>query len=54
MKEATTGTDAEAMEGGCLLAHSQWLALLSYRTKDHHPRDGTIHNGQGPPPSSTN
>jgi hypothetical protein len=26
------------------------LSLLSYRTQDHQPRDGTAHNGLGPPP----
>jgi len=25
------------------------LSLLSYRTQDHQPRDGTTHNGLGPP-----
>jgi hypothetical protein len=26
------------------------LSLLSYRTQDHQPRDGTTHSGLGPPP----
>ena len=26
------------------------LSLLSYRTQDHQPRDGTTYNGLGPPP----
>jgi hypothetical protein len=30
------------------------LSLLSYRTQDHQPRDGTTHNGLGPPPSIIN
>jgi hypothetical protein len=25
------------------------LSLLSYRTQDCHPRDGTTHSGLGPP-----
>jgi hypothetical protein len=25
------------------------LSLLSYRTQDHHLRDGTTHNGLDPP-----
>ena len=25
------------------------LSLLYYRTKDHHPRDGTTHSGLSPP-----
>jgi hypothetical protein len=28
-----------------LLAPHCLLSLLSYRTQDHQPRDGTIHNG---------
>jgi hypothetical protein len=35
--------DAEVMEGCCL------LSLLSYRTQDQQPRDGTTHNALGPP-----
>ena len=30
------------------------LSLLSYRTQDYHPRDGTTHNGLGPAPLITN
>jgi hypothetical protein len=30
------------------------LSLPSYRTQDRQPRDGTTHNGLGPPPSITN
>jgi hypothetical protein len=26
------------------------LSLLSYRTQDYQPRDGTTNNGLGPPP----
>jgi hypothetical protein len=29
-------------------------SLLSYRTQDDQPRDGTTHNGLGPPPLITN
>jgi hypothetical protein len=32
------------------LASPGLLSLLSYRTQDHQPRDGTTHNGLGPPP----
>jgi len=32
------------------LASPGLLSLLSYRTQDHQPRDGTAHNGLGPPP----
>jgi hypothetical protein len=28
-------------------------SLLSCRTQDHQPRDGTAHSGLGPPPSIT-
>jgi hypothetical protein len=42
------GADAEAIEGCYLLACFPWLAqpalLLSYRTQDYQPRDGTTHN----------
>lgn len=40
------GADAEIMEGA-----AYWLGplglvnMLPYRTQDHHPREGTIHNG---------
>ena len=30
------------------------LSLLSYRTQDHQPRDGTTHNGSDPPSLITN
>ena len=30
------------------------LSLLSYRTQDHQPRDGTAHSELGPPLSITN
>jgi hypothetical protein len=33
----------------CLVPHGM-LSLLSYRTQDHQPRDGTTHNGLGPSP----
>ena len=36
-----------------LLAHS-FFNLLSYRTQDHLPRDGTAHSGLGTPTSTTN
>ena len=40
------GADAEAMEEYCLwLASPDLLSLLSYRTQDHQPRDGTTHHG---------
>jgi hypothetical protein len=31
------------------LASSGLLRLISYRTQDYQPRDGTTHNGLGPP-----
>jgi hypothetical protein len=41
---------AEAMEGYCLLlAPHGLLSLLSHRTQDHKPRDGSIHSALGPP-----
>ena len=49
------GADAEVIEGCCLLACSHGLlSLLSYRTQDHQPIDGTTHNSLGPPSSITN
>jgi hypothetical protein len=57
-KEVRTGTqagqeagaDAEAMEGCSLLACSPGLlSLLSYRTGDYQPRDGSTHKGAFPP-----
>jgi hypothetical protein len=62
-KEVRTGTqagqeagaDAEAMEEGCYwLASPGLLSLLSYRTQDYQPRDGTTHNGPSPTPLITN
>jgi len=62
-KEVGTGThtdqearaDAEAMEGDAYwLAAPALLGLLSYRTQNHQPRDGTTHNGLGPPTLITN
>jgi hypothetical protein len=56
-KEVRTGTlvgqglgaDAEAMEGCSLLACSPGLlSLLSYRTQDYQPRDGSTHKGPFP------
>jgi hypothetical protein len=52
-KEVRTGTqagqdagaDAEAMEEYYWLASPALLTLLSYRTQDYHPKDGTTHNG---------
>ena len=44
------GADAEAIE----MPLTGLLNLLSYRTQDYQPRDGTTHNGLGPPPSITN
>ena len=51
-----TGADAEAMEKCSLnqLAPRSLLSLLFYTTLDHQPRDGTAHNGLGPPESVTN
>jgi hypothetical protein len=52
-KEVRTGTqagqeagaDAEAMEGWSYwLAFSVLLSLLSYRTQDYQPKDGTTYN----------
>ena len=46
--------DAEAMEECCLLdCFPGLLNLLSHRTQDHQPRDGSTHSGLGPPPSIT-
>ena len=36
------------------LAPAGLLSLLTYRTQDHLPRDGTIHNRLYPLPSITN
>lgn len=44
------GTEAETMESCCLLTCSHGLLkLLSWRTKDYHPRDDPIHSGLGSP-----
>ena len=37
-----------------LALHDLLSLLLSYRTKDQQPRDGTTHNGLESPPSITN
>jgi hypothetical protein len=43
------------MEGAAyLFATPGLLSLLSYRTQDHQPRDGTTHNGLDLPPLITN
>lgn len=40
------GADAETVEGGAV----SWLVHPAfYRAQDHQPRDGTPHNGLGPP-----
>jgi hypothetical protein len=61
-KEVMTGTqvgqeagaDAEAMEGAAYwLASPGLLSLLSYRTQNYQPRDGTTHNGPSHPWSPT-
>mgnify|MGYP001058360618 CR=1 FL=1 len=36
------------------LAHQGLLNLLSYRTQNHQPKDGTTHYGLGPPTLITN
>ena len=54
-RNVDAGADAETMEGTAyLLASCGTFNLLSYRTQDHQPRDGTTHNRLGPPPSVTN
>jgi hypothetical protein len=46
------GAEAEAMEGYYLLfVHHGLIILLSYRTQNHQPRDGTTHSGLSPQPS---
>jgi hypothetical protein len=43
------GADADAMEGcSLLLAYPGLLSLLSYRTQDYQPRDGSTHKGPFP------
>ena len=41
-------------EAAYWLASHGLLSLLSYRTQDHQPKDGTTHHGLNPPPSVTN
>jgi hypothetical protein len=59
-KEVRTGTQAGQEAGADTEAMEAWLAspgllsLLSYRTQDYQSRDGTTHNGQGPPSLITN
>ena len=53
-RDLEVGTDAEAMRGTAFwLAPYGLLSLLSYRTQDHMPRDGTIHSVLYSPPSIT-
>ena len=55
-KEVRTGTqacqeagaDAETMDVPYWLASPGSLSLLSYRTQDYQPRDGTTHKGPFP------
>ena len=48
-KEA--GAGVETMEDAEFwLTSPALLSLLSYRTQDHQPKDGTTHNGLGLPP----
>jgi hypothetical protein len=50
-----TRTDAEAMEGCCLLTYSyDLLSLFSYRTQDHQHRNNPTHVGLGPHTLITN
>jgi hypothetical protein len=58
-KESRTGTQAGQEPGGWRdavywLVPEGLLSPLSYRTQHHRPRDGSIHNTSGPPPSITN
>jgi hypothetical protein len=40
------GVDAEAMEDAAYwIAFPGLLSLISYRTQDYQPKDGTTHNG---------
>ena len=52
------GTDAEDVEECCLLlllfSLHGLLSLISYRTQDHLPRDGTTYGGLGPSSLITN
>ena len=60
MKDVRTETQTGQEPGGRRLNAAYWLvqagllSLLSYRTQDHQPRDGTTHNGPSLPPSITN
>jgi hypothetical protein len=42
------GADAEAMEGGPLLACFPWLAQPALIEPDYQPRDGPTHKGHFP------
>jgi hypothetical protein len=49
------GADTEVLEGAAYwLAPHGLLSLFSYGIQDHQPRDGTTHNGLGPPLLITN
>jgi len=49
------GADAEAIEGAAYwLASPGLLSLLSYRTQDYQPREGTTCNGMSPSALITN
>ena len=53
--EAGSNADPRSQKSAAYwLAPSGLLSLLSYRTQDHQPRDGTTHNELGSPPSITN
>ena len=57
LKEVRTGTQAgQGAQKGAVtgLLPMALFNLLSYRTQDQQPRDGTTHGGLGPPPSITN
>ena len=51
LNEVRTGSCGQELmqsHGGVML--TGLLCLLSHRTQDHQPRDGTTHSGLGPPP----
>ena len=49
-RDLEAGTIMEAMEGfGHWFIPHSLLSLLSYRTQDHQPRNGTLTNGFGTP-----
>jgi hypothetical protein len=49
-RKQEAGADAEAMEGAAYwIASPSLLSLLSYRTWDCQPRDGTPHSGPSQP-----